>query len=302
MKNFIDIKDFTAEEINVLLNSAIENKNSNLSSEEILSGKNLILFFEKNSTRTRLSFDLAVKQLGGSSIILNGSDIHLSSGKESLSDTIKTFGLYSDGVVMRVNNHQTILDTIEFSSKPVINGLSNLSHPCQCMAGLMTIIEEKGSLENLNITWFGPITNVAHSWIESYSKNLGFKFSIFSPNRSRDLYLSKISDYKENLNIENIIHNQIDDEILSVADVIMTDTWQSMGEETDEQVIRELHDYRVTKSLMNKAKKNCLFMHCLPANRGQEVEEAVIDGANSRIWEEASNRLHVQKQILRILI
>ena len=302
MKNFIDIKDFTAEEINALLNSAIENKNQNLSSEEILSGKNLILFFEKNSTRTRLSFDLAVKQLGGSSIILNGSDIHLSSGKESLSDTIKTFGLYSDGVVMRVNNHQTILDTIEVSSVPIINGLSNLSHPCQCMAGLMTIIEEKGSLENLNITWFGPITNVAHSWIEAHSKNLGFKFSIFSPDRSRDLYLSKISKYKENLNLESIIHNQINDEILSAADVIMTDTWQSMGEETDEQVIRELHDYRVTKSLMNKAKKDCMFMHCLPANRGQEVEESVIDGANSRIWEEASNRLHVQKQILRILI
>ena len=302
MKNFIDIKDFTAEEINVLLNSAIENKNSNLSSEEILSGKNLILFFEKNSTRTRLSFDLAVKQLGGSSIILNGSDIHLSSGKESLSDTIKTFGLYSDGVVMRVNNHQTLLDTIEVSSVPIINGLSNLSHPCQCMAGLMTIIEEKGSLENLNITWFGPITNVAHSWIEAHTKNLGFKFSIFSPDRSRDLYLSKISKYKENLNLESIIHNQINDEILSAADVIMTDTWQSMGEETDEQVIRELHDYRVTNSLMNKAKKDCMFMHCLPANRGQEVEETVIDGANSKIWEEASNRLHVQKQILRILI
>ena len=302
MKNFVDIKDCTAEEINALLNLAIENKNHNLSSEETLSEKNLILFFEKNSTRTRLSFDLAVKQLGGSSIILNGSDIHLSSGKESLSDTIKTFGLYSDGVVMRVNNHQTILDTIEVSSVPIINGLSNLSHPCQCMAGLMTIIEEKGSLENLNIIWFGPITNVAHSWIEAHSKNLRFKFSIFSPDISRDLYLSKTTKYRENLNVESIIHNQINDEILSAADVIMTDTWQSMGEETDEQVIRELHDYRVTKSLMNKAKKDCMFMHCLPANRGQEVEEAVIDGANSRIWEEASNRLHVQKQILRILI
>jgi len=268
VKNFIDIKDFTAEEINALLNSAIENKNQNLSSEEILSGKNLILFFEKNSTRTRLSFDLAVKQLGGLSIILNGPDIHLSSGKESLSDTIKTFSLYSDGIVMRVNNHQTILDTIEVSSVPIINGLSNLSHPCQCMAGLMTIIEEKGSLENLNITWFGPITNVAHSWIEAHSKNLGFKFSIFSPDRSRDLYLSKITKYKENLNLESIIHNQIDDEILSAADVIMTDTWQSMGEQTDEQVIRELHDFRVTKSLMNMAKQDCIFMHCLPANRG----------------------------------
>ena len=144
-----------------------------------------------------------------------------------------------------------------------------------------------------------------NQWRISYPTSLGssiFKFSIFSPDRSRDLYLSKTTKYKENLNVESIIHNQINDEILSAADVIMTDTWQSMGEETDEQVIRELHDYRVTKSLMNKAKKDCMFMHCLPANRGQEVEEAVIDGANSRIWEEASNRLHVQKQILKILI
>ena len=302
MKNFIDIKDFTAEEITELLNSAIENKNQNAISEKLLSGKNLILFFEKNSTRTRLSFDLAVKQLGGSSIILNGSDIHLSSGKESLSDTIKTFSLYSDGVVMRVNNHQTILDTLEVSSVPIMNGLSNLSHPCQCMAGLMTLIEEKGSLENLNITWFGPITNVAHSWIEAYSKNLGFKLSIFSPDRSKDLYLSKISKHKENINVESIIYNQIDDEILSTADVIMTDTWQSMGEKSDENVIKELNGFRVTKSLMDKAKDDCIFTHCLPANRGQEVEESVIDGANSRIWEEASNRLHIQKQILRTLI
>ena len=302
MKNFIDIKDFTAEEIIELINLAIENKTQNFSSDEILSGKNLILFFEKNSTRTRLSFDLAVKQLGGSSIVLNGSDIHLASGKESLTDTIKTFSLYSDGVIMRVNDHWTLLNSINASSAPIINGLSNLSHPCQCMAGLMTVIEEKGSLENLNIIWFGPITNVAHSWIESHSKNLGFKLRIFSPDRFRDLYLSKISKYKDNKDVESIIYNQIDDEILSTADVIMTDTWQSMGEENDEKVIKELYDFRVSKNLMDKAKEDCIFMHCLPANRDQEVEESVIDGVKSRIWEEASNRLHIQKQILRMLI
>ena len=145
-------------------------------------------------------------------------------------------------------------------------------------------------------------TNVAHSWIEAYSKNLGFKLSIFSPDRSKDLYLSKISKHKENINVESIIHNQINDEILSAADVIMTDTWQSMGEENDEKVIKELYDFRVSKNLMDKAKEDCIFMHCLPANRDQEVEESVIDGVKSRIWKEASNRLHVQKQILRILI
>ncbi len=302
MKNFIDIKDFSGEQVKELLTAAIENKSKNSSTDEILSGKNLILFFEKNSTRTRLSFDLAVKQLGGSSIILNGSDIHLSSGKESLADTIKTFNLYSDGVVMRVKSHQTLLDTLEVSSVPIVNGLSDLSHPCQCMAGLMTIIEEKGSLENLNVLWFGPITNVAHSWIESHFKNLGFKLSIFSSNRLSDQYLSKISRYKENTNLHSIIYNKIDDEILSKADVIMTDTWQSMGEETDDKMINELNDFKVTKSIMDRAKKDCIFMHCLPANRDQEVEESVIDGVNSRVWEEAVNRLHIQKQILRKLL
>ena len=302
MKNFIDIKDFSGEQVKELLTAAIENKSKNSSTDEILSGKNFILFFEKNSTRTRLSFDLAVKQLGGSSIILNGSDIHLSSGKESLVDTIKTFNLYSDGVVMRVKSHQTLLDTLEVSSVPIVNGLSDLSHPCQCMAGLMTIIEEKGSLENLNILWFGPITNVAHSWIESHFKNLGFKLSIFSSNRLSDQYLSKISRYKENINLHSIIYNKIDDEILSKADVIMTDTWQSMGEETDDKMINELNDFKVTKSIMDRAKKDCIFMHCLPANRDQEVEESVIDGVNSKVWEEAVNRLHIQKQILRKLL
>ena len=302
MKNFIDIKDFSGEQVKELLTAAIENKSKNSSTDEILSGKNFILFFEKNSTRTRLSFDLAVKQLGGSSIILNGSDIHLSSGKESLVDTIKTFNLYSDGVVMRVKSHQTLLDTLEVSSVPIVNGLSDLSHPCQCMAGLMTIIEEKGSLENLNILWFGPITNVAHSWIESHFKNLGFKLSIFSSNRLSDQYLSKISRYKENINLDGIIYNKIDDEILSNADVIMTDTWQSMGEETDDKMINELKDFKVTKSIMDRANKDCIFMHCLPANRDQEVEESVIDGVNSKVWEEAVNRLHIQKQILRKLL
>ena len=302
MKNLIDIKDFSTEQIQELLTAAIENKSKNLSSDEILSGKNFILFFEKNSTRTRLSFDLAVKQLGGSSIILNGSDIHLSSGKESLADTIKTFSLYSDGVVMRVKSHQTLLDTLEVSSVPIVNGLSDLSHPCQCMAGLMTIIEEKGSLDNLNILWFGPITNVTHSWIESHFKNLGFKLSIFSSNRLKDQYLSKINRYKVNINVDRIIYNKIDDEILSKADVIMTDTWQSMGEETNDKMINELDDFKVTKSIMGRAKKDCIFMHCLPANRDQEVEGSVIDGTNSRVWEEANNRLHIQKQILRTLL
>ena len=178
IKNFISI-DLSDEDILPFLHSAIENKKKGLPHTRPLEGKNIILFFEKNSTRTRLSFELAIKQLGGTSTILNSKDTHFGSGKENLRDTIQTFETYSDGIVMRVNDHQTILDAVKFSRVPIINGLSNLSHPCQCMAGLMTLIEEKGSLKDLNIVWMGQITNVAHSWIDAYLSGLGFSLNIF---------------------------------------------------------------------------------------------------------------------------
>ena len=160
MKHFTDISEIEKSEIENILVDAIELKKSNIKTNNYLKGKNLILLFEKTSTRTRLSFDIAIKQLDGISIILNSNDIHLASGKETIEDTIKTFGLYSDGIIMRVNNHETILKSANISEIPVINALSNVSHPCQCMAGMMTLLEEKGSLQGLNIVWMGPITNV----------------------------------------------------------------------------------------------------------------------------------------------
>jgi len=299
MKNFISI-DLSDEDILPFLHSAIENKKKGLPHTRPLEGKNIILFFEKNSTRTRLSFELAIKQLGGTSTILNSKDTHFGSGKENLRDTIQTFETYSDGIVMRVNDHQTILDAVKFSRVPIINGLSNLSHPCQCMAGLMTLIEEKGSLKDLNIVWMGQITNVAHSWIDAYLSGLGFSLNIFCPNGGKEKWNDRQFEYiGECIYLEEeIIHTKIDDTILSNADVIMTDTWQSMGENTNNQDLEDLKDYRVTSSLMKKAKSDCIFLHCLPADRQQEVEAQVIDGPSSRVWQEAENRLHIQKQIL----
>ena len=228
MKHFIDISNLSKERLISLLNASIQNKNSSISKENL--NKVIGLFFEKNSTRTRLSFELAINQLGSSSIFISSKDSHFGQGKESLDDTAKTFALYLDAVVMRVNNHKTLSNFVENSTIPVINGLSDLSHPCQTLAGLMTLIEEKGSLENLNLVWLGPITNVAHSWMEAHKLKLGFNFNIFCPEAYSIKYQNKLQSYDLQTDLDNIAFNKIDHDILSSADAILTDTWKSMGE------------------------------------------------------------------------
>ena len=300
MKHFIDISNLSKERLISILNASIQNKNESNSKEKL--NKVIGLFFEKNSTRTRLSFELAINQLGSSSIFISSKDSHFGQGKESLEDTSKTFALYLDAVVMRVKKHKTLSSFAENSSIPIINGLSDLSHPCQTLAGLMTLIEEKGTLENLNLVWLGPITNVAHSWIEAHKLKLGFNFHIFCPEAYSNKYQNKLQSYDLETELDSVLHNKIDNDILNSADAILTDTWKSMGEEINENDLHQLDKFCVTEELFNKAKKSCIFMHCLPASRGQEVEEKVIDGPNSRIWIEAKNRLFVQQQILKELL
>ena len=301
MKNFIDIKDLSKSELISLLDNAIQNKRSKTTIQNYLNGKNLVLFFEKKSTRTRLSFDIAIKQLGGFTTILNKEDIHLGNDKESVSDTINTFGLYADGLILRVNDHKTITNASKLSHVPVINALSNLSHPCQCLAGLMTLLEERGSLEKLNIVWMGPITNVAHSWIEAFKKELGFSLNIFCPDAWFEKYKEKMRAYDVSTDLDHIVHHCINDQILSQADVVMTDTWKSMGEDIKIQDYDLIKEFRVSEKVMKMAKSDSIFMHCLPANRNEEVEASIIDGKNSRVWQEASNRLFVQKEILKLI-
>lgn len=297
MTNFIDIQDFSKEEILRWIDTAIQSKRTATYDSKIAANKVIALIFEKKSTRTRLSFDVAIRQLGGASIVLDTSGIHLGSGNESLSDTAKTMSLYVDALVLRVNDHNSIIEMAKNSSIPVINGLSNISHPCQVMAGLMTLVEERKTLENLNLVWMGPITNVAHSWIEAFNKKLGFSLSIFCPESLQQKYEKKCSNGKIEFN-NDIFFSNISKDILSSADAVLTDTWESMGEKTDQKDLIELQKYRVTQSLMDMTPSECLFMHCLPANRSQEVEGQVIDGPSSRVWQEAENRLHIQKQIL----
>ena len=297
MTNFIDIQDFSKEEILRWIDIAIQSKRAATYDSKIAANKIIALIFEKKSTRTRLSFDVAIRQLGGTSIVLDTSGIHLGSGNESLSDTSKTMSLYVDALVLRVNDHNSIIEMAKNSSIPVINGLSNISHPCQAIAGLMTLVEERKTLENLNLVWMGPITNVAHSWIEAFNKKLGFSLSIFCPESLQQKYEKKCNNNKIEFN-NDIFFSNISKDILSNADAVLTDTWESMGEKTDQKDLTELQKYRVTQSLMDMTPSECLFMHCLPANRSQEVEAQVIDGSSSRVWQEAENRLHIQKQIL----
>ena len=235
MKNFIDIKDLSKSELIILLDNALQNKRSKTTIQNYLNGKNLVLFFEKKSTRTRLSFDIAIKQLGGFTTILNKEDIHLGNDKESVSDTINTFGLYADGLILRVNDHKTIMSASKLSNLPVINALSNLSHPCQCLAGLMTLLEERGSLKKLNLVWIGPITNVANSWIEAFKKDLGFSLNIFCPEAWFEKYKEKMKEYDISTDVDDIVHHRINDQILAQADAVMTDTWKSMGENIKKQ-------------------------------------------------------------------
>ena len=298
MKNFLDIQDFSKSEILRLLNNAMQDKSLS-SKQNILRDKNLILLFEKKSTRTRLSFDIAIKQLGGSTTILNKEDIHLGNGKESLSDTISTLGLYADGLILRVNDHQTIVNASKILNVPIINALSNISHPCQCLAGLMTLLEEKNNIENMNIVWMGPITNVANSWIEAFNKELFSSLNIFCPESWYQKYNNKMQKYNYKFDMNGLVHYRVDEKILSEADVVMTDTWQSMGENTNSRDYDLIKEFRVTEDIMKLTKTDSIFMHCLPANRNEEVEGSVIDGKKSRVWQEAHNRLFVQKQILR---
>ena len=296
MKNFLNISDLSSEECFRIISSAIDKKNNKKQLNQA-QNKTLAMIFEKNSTRTRISFELAIKQLGGLSIMLDKDQLHLGK-RETLADTAQTLSQYADIIMMRSNSHHTLENLAKHSTVPIVNGLSDLSHPCQTLATLMTVTELKGSLEGVNISWFGPISNVAHSLIEAANINLGFKLTLHCPKYYQDIYFQKLSDMNKEISFDNISMNELDIKKVEVADVIYSDTWFSMGDIEDSTKIEMLTKYTVNQDLMSKANSDCMFMHCLPANRSQEVSSEVIDGSQSYVWQEAQNRLHVQKELL----
>ncbi len=253
----------------------------------------LVMIFEKPSTRTRVSFDVAMRQLGGQTIALNHTDLQTGRG-EPMSDTAKVLSRYVDAIMIRANKHATLTELADNASVPVINGLTERSHPCQIIADIMTLEETKGPIGGQTVAWVGDGNNVAASWIHA-AVRFGFKLRIACPpqlNPERD-----ILDWVKREGGEIVLTDDAD-EAVKGADCVVTDTWISMGQTDGPRRKQLLAPYAVDDQLMGKAAKGAVFMHCLPAYRGHEVAASVIDGPQSVVFDEAENRLHAQKAIL----
>ena len=293
------------DEIHYLLSQAIEfkrNKNGSTNSQ-ILAGKTLALMFEKPSTRTRLSFEAAMFQLGGNTIYLNSNDLQLSRG-ESIQDTAKTFSIYVDCLVTRVYSHNTILELVQNCKIPVINGLSDLYHPCQILADLMTILEHKKRFKGLTLAWIGDGNNVCNDLLIGCAK-MGINIKAAIPHGYEPpQHILEVVTHESKLKecVFTIVREPI--EAVKNADIVVTDTFVSIGKEKEDDKRKStfIPKYQVNGKLMSYSKDDTIFMHCLPAKRGQEVTSEVIDGSKSVVWDEAENRLHVQKSLLVSLL
>ena len=289
-KHFLNLKEYGSTAVVDLVYGALELKKG--SQQKNLNGKYLALIFEKSSTRTRLSFEVAMNQLGGRASFLSVSDLQLGRG-EPISDTAKVISSMADGVVLRTLKHSTLEAFAESSTSPIINGLTNLSHPCQLLADMLTFIEHKGSLENKKVCWVGDFNNVCYSYMEA-AEIFNFNLTIVCP----DEYKPK--DIVLNSNVE--LTSSIDSG-LKEADLVTTDVWVSMGDEKDsERRLSSFLNYQISPAVMDKAKNDALFLHCLPAIRGQEISADMLDDPRSKVWEQAENRLHAQKSLLLALL
>ncbi len=306
-KHFLTLADFTREELEFMLDTAKMLKERYLAGERIipiLRGRHLALLFEKPSTRTRISFETAMLELGGDALYLNWRDLQLGRG-ETIEDTARVLSRYVDGIMARVYEHEKLVKLAQYSRVPVINGLSDLLHPAQALTDIYTIMEKKGTdLRKLKIVFVGDgRDNVLHSLMLGIGI-LGGKIIIASP-EGYEPDPKVVKMFEETAAPNGGEYEIIRDPVEAVkgADVVYTDVWVSMGQESiKEKKIRDLSPYQVNKELMSYAKPDAIFMHCLPAHRGQEVTDEVIDGKWSVVWDQAENRKHVQKAILALLI
>lgn len=293
-KHFLTLLDIPKEDIKKLIHRAIELKK--MTKENIvytpLQNKTIALLFDKSSTRTRVSFEVGMTHFGGNTLFLSPRDTQLGRG-EPIEDTAKVISSMVDCVVIRTHDHE---DVVKFSSKssvPVINGLTELVHPCQLLADVMTYIEINGDIKGKKVAWIGDANNMCNSYINA-SKQFDFELSIATPEK----YIPSL--YKDDKNII-LTHNPL--EAAKDADLIVTDVWASMGQEDEEDERKKIFkSLQVNKNVMNVANKNAIFMHCLPAHRGEEVTSEVLDSKSSVVWQEAENRLHAQKALLEYLL
>lgn len=300
-RHFLNLRDAGGDAIAAMLNDAIDRKaarqgwpKGKADADAPLAGHTLAMVFEKNSTRTRTSFEMAMKQLGGDSIFMASGQMQLGRG-ESIADTARVLSRYVDAIMIRTDDHAKVEELAHYASVPVINGLTDLSHPCQIVADLLTITEHNKALPGLELAWLGDGNNVLNSIVEAAGL---FKFNvrIAVPQgyESDDSFITRAQAAGSNVTLTRDAT-----EAASGADVIVTDTWVSMGQEHAHNKIAAMMPYQVNERLMAMAKADAKFLHCLPAHRGEEVTDAVIDGPQSVIWDEAENRLHAQKSILR---
>ncbi len=300
VRHFLDLSDAGSAAIAAMLDDAVARKRARShlpkgtpDADAPLAGRTLAMIFEKNSTRTRVSFDMAMRQLGGTTIVMDAGSMQLGRG-ETVQDTARVLSRMVDAIMIRTDDHTKIVEMARHATVPVINGLTDMSHPCQIMADMQTVIERRGSLAGSKWAWLGDGNNVLHSIVEAGAL-MGFEVVASCPEGydPDPKVIGSATNQGGNVRIER-------DPVKAVAgaDIVVTDTWISMGQKHAEAKLAAMMPYQVTAELMAHAARHATFLHCLPAHRGEEVVDAVIDGPQSAIWDEAENRLHAQKSVL----
>ncbi len=292
-RHFLDIRDHDPATLRQMLDVAAGFKQAHGVSSRPLAGKTIALIFEKPSTRTRVSFEVAMRQLGGDAIMLTGAEMQLGRG-ESVADTARVLSRYVDAIMLRTDAPEKLHEMAEYATIPVINGLTAASHPCQLMADVMTLEEHRGPIAGQVIAWSGDGNNVARSWIESAAR-FGFTLRLATPDQLRPP--AELVEWAR-AHGAKIELTDDPDRAVAGARCVVTDTWVSMSDDPNTSRHNLLAPYRVTSALMAKAAPDAIFMHCLPAHRGEEVTAEVIDGPQSVVFDEAENRLHAQKGVL----
>jgi ornithine carbamoyltransferase len=300
MQHFLDLKDFTKLQLRSMLDGALKRKKARAALSKgmtdvdlPLKGKAIALVFERPSTRTRFSFEMAIRQLGGEVFSVTGAEMQLGRG-ESIADTARVVSRYVDGIMLRAKAHETLQEFASAATIPVINGLTNRTHPTQVLADVLTLEEHKGALDNKRVAWVGDGNNVCASWIEAVGV-LGGSLRIGSPDslRPNPEFLNWAVQHKADVEVMTSAVQAV-----AHADCVVTDAWVSMHDEDVENRHNLLKPYQVNSALMKLAAKDALFMHCLPAHRNEEVTDDIMDGKHSVVFDEAENRLHAQKAIL----
>ena len=295
-RDFLAVTDFTRDEIGRLF-ELTERMKRRQYRETPLAGKTLAMIFAKSSTRTRVSFEVGAFQLGGHALFLSSRDIQIGRG-EPIPDTARVLSRYVDGIMIRTFDHAEVEELARCATIPVINGLTDLSHPCQVLADLFTVREALGGWDGKRVAWIGDGNNMANSWLEA-AEVLGFELRLACP----EGYEPNREMFERAARHARVVVTEVPEEAVEGAHVVNTDVWASMGQETEAEARRNaFRGYTVDAELMKLAAPNAIFLHCLPAHRGEEVSADVIEGRQSRVWDEAENRLHVQKALLATLM